>query len=62
MCAAAGWFERADTIGLARMKLHPLVGAANEDDPLVLKIPLCMIKHAHLLRMGVVDCDFDSRM
>jgi len=62
MCAAAGCFKPADTIGLATMTLNPLVGAAPEDDPLVLEVPLCLIKHAHLLRMGVTHCDFDSRM
>jgi len=29
---------------------------------LVLEIPLCMLNHAHLLRMGVINCDLDSRM
>jgi hypothetical protein len=62
MCAAAGCFERADTIAVAKMKLHPLVGAIGTEDPLTLEIPLCGIKHAHLLRMGVTSCDFDNRM
>jgi hypothetical protein len=61
-CAAADCFEPASTIGLATLTLNPLVGAAPEDDPLVIEVPLCGIKHAHLLRMGVTRCDFDNRM
>ncbi len=58
-CTIADCGDVADTIGVATLRLPVIVG--HPGDELVLEVLLCT-HHAHLLRMGVDACAFDSRL
>ncbi|MDO3396998.1 hypothetical protein QWJ41_14825 [Nocardioides sp. SOB44] len=60
-CSIATCLDVADVIGAATVRLPLLVGVPEGNRTLILETPLC-VEHAHLLRMGVDSCAFDSRL
>ncbi|MEP7738297.1 hypothetical protein ABKW28_11640 [Nocardioides sp. 31GB23] len=60
-CSVATCLDVADVIGTATVRLPLLVGVPEGNRTLILETPLC-VEHAHLLRMGVDSCAFDSRL